>query len=472
MIKEIYNTLSEIFYDKNDFEKFLEVLRKELPTYIRVNLIKIEREELLKILNKKGFEIKKNDIIPYALEVVKQPFEISKTIEHYLGFFYIQSLSSMIPVEILDIKENEKILDICAAPGSKTTQAGICLKNNGVILANDINIERLRALSHNIDRIGLLNVVVTRIDAQKIGDIFFEEFDKVIVDPPCSSLGMIDKYPDILKWWHPREIDKFYKIQREIFKSALKALKPEGKMVYSTCTLSIKENEYLVNEMVKGFPLEIVEIKNEKIPSRKGFKSFNDISFLNDTQKTIRIYPQDILSEGFYIALLRKKDTIKREKKFYLKEENKIFDIDDKEIKEAFFFLENEFGLERKNFGNFLFYVKKDEIWILSKKIKEIVNPFALRKGLRFLRKYSKGYKLTTNFVQVFGKLIKNRKLEIENFENVKSFLLGKDTKISSQIKGQVVVFYKDFPLGVGIVHNDVLKSQVPKSRRIFEIEG
>lgn len=470
--KDIYNTLFEIFYDKKDFEKFLEILKKEVSTYIRVNLIKIEEEKLLNILNIKGFEFKKNDIIPYALEVVKKPFEISKTIEHYLGFFYIQSLSSMIPVEFLDIKEEEKILDICAAPGSKTTQAGILLKNKGVILANDVNIERLKALSHNIDRIGLLNTMITKIDGEKIGDIFFEEFDKVIVDPPCSSLGMIDKYPDILKWWHPREIDKFYRIQREIFKSAIKALKPEGKMVYSTCTLSIKENEYLIDEMVKNYPLEIIEIKNERIPSRKGFKKFKDFSFLDDIEKTIRIYPQDILSEGFYIALLYKKDTIKREKKFYLKDEKKLLDIEDKEIKEAFTFLENEFGFEKEHFKDFLFYVKKDEIWILSKNMKEIVNPFDLRRGLRFLRKYSKGYKLTTNFVQVFGKLIKNKRIELENFEEAKSFLLGKDIKISSNIKGQVVIFYKDFPLGVGVLQNDVLKSQVPKSRRIFEIEG
>ncbi|MEO0276409.1 MAG: NOL1/NOP2/sun family putative RNA methylase [candidate division WOR-3 bacterium] len=470
--QEIYNTLFEIFYDKEDFEKFVEILKKEIPTCIRVNFIKIEKKELLKILKEKGFEIKKNDIIPYALEVLKEPFEISKTIEHYLGFFYIQSLSSMIPVEILNIKEEEKILDICAAPGSKTTQAGISLKNKGVIVANDINIDRLKALSHNIDRIGLLNVVITKIQGEKIGDIFFEEFDKVIVDPPCSSLGMLEKYPDILKWWHPREIDKFYRIQREIFKSAIKALKPEGKVVYSTCTLSIKENEYLIDEMVKNYPLEIVEIKNEKIPSRKGFKKFKDILFLDDIEKTIRIYPQDILSEGFYIALLRKKDTIKREKKFYLKDDRKLLDIDDREIKEIFLFLEDEFGLLRENFEDFLFYIKKDEIWILSKKIKEIINPFDLRRGMRFLRKYSKGYKLTTNFVQVFGKLIKNRRLEIENFEDARNFLLGKDIKISSKIKGQVVIFYKDFPLGVGVIQNDVLKSQVPKSRRIFEIKG
>lgn len=470
--KDIYNTLYEIFYNKEDFDKFFEILKKEIPTHIRVNLIKIEEQKLLKILNEKGFELKKNDFIPYAFEVIKKPFEISKTIEHYLGFFYIQSLSSMIPVEILDIKEEEKILDICAAPGSKTTQAGICLKNKGVILANDINIERLKALSHNIDRIGLLNVMVTRIDGEKIGDIFFEEFDKVMVDPPCSSLGILDKYPDILRWWHPREIDKFYRVQREIFKSAIKALKPEGKVVYSTCTLSIKENEYLIDEMIRNYPLEIIDIKNLKIPSRKGFKKFKDISFLDDIEKTIRIYPQDILSEGFYIALLHKKDTIKREKKFYLKDDRKLFDIDDKEINEVFIFLENEFGLARENFKDFLFYIKKDEIWILSKKIKEIINPFDLRRGMRFLRKYSKGYKLTTNFVQIFGKFIKNRKVELENFEDAKNFLLGKDIRISSKIKGQVVIFYKDFPLGVGIIQNDVLKSQVPKSRRIFEIEG
>jgi 16S rRNA (cytosine1407-C5)-methyltransferase len=400
------------------------------------------------------------------------PFEISKTIEHFLGFFYIQSLSSMLPVEFLDTGNDHTILDLCSAPGSKTTQAGIILKNKGAILANDVNIDRLRALSHNLDRVGLLNVMVTKIKGEKIGELFFEQFDRVILDPPCSSLGTLAKNRSILKWWHPREIDRFYNIQRELFKSAIKALKPGGKMVYSTCTLSVKENEFLISEMVENYPLEILKIDELKIPFRKGIRKFKNLELLPEIERTIRIYPQDIDSEGFYIAVLIKNDALKREKRFYLKEDKKIVDPDNQELKKAFSYLENEFGISETHFKDFLFSVKKDEIWVFSRKLGAIKNPFDLRRGLRFLRKHKKGYKLTTNFIQLFGKFIKNRKLELEDFKDAKDFLEGRDIRISSPFKGQVVVFYKDYALGVGSVGTGILKSQIPKSRRIFEIGG
>jgi 16S rRNA (cytosine1407-C5)-methyltransferase len=470
--KNLIDELNKIFEDKRDFDKFFEVILGKIPEYIRLNPLKIQKEKLLKNLREKGFLLKENEFFPEAIQVIEKKFEISKTIEHFLGYFYIQSLSSMIPVKLLEINEDDKVLDICAAPGSKTTQAGIYLKNKGIIFSNDINIERLRALSHNVDRIGLLNCSINRIDGEKIGDIFFEEFDKVIVDPPCSSIGIVDKYPSIIKWWHPREIDKFYKVQREILKSAIKSLKPNGKLVYSTCTLSVKENEYLIDEMLKKYPVQVCEIKNLNISVRKGFRKFENFEFEKEIEKTIRIYPQDVLSEGFYIAVLSKKDSMKREEKFYLKDDRKFVDFENNEIKEAFNYLEQEFGLEKKFFEEFLFYLKKDEIWILSKKFKEIVNPFDLRRGMRFLRKHFKGYKLTTNFVQIFGHLFKNRILKIEEFEDAKKFCEGKDVKISSPFKGQVIVFYKDYPIGTGFFEGDILKSQIPRSRRIFEIEG
>lgn len=470
-----YNSLSEIlsgiFYDKKDFENFINLMDEEIPEYIRVNFLKIEKNKLIDILKIKGFDVRENEWVEEALEIRGGEFEVSKTIEHFLGFFYIQSLSSMLPVKFLDIGKEHKILDICAAPGSKTTQMGVMLENEGAILANDLNIERLRALSHNVDRIGLLNVMITRINGEVIGDLFFEEFDRVILDPPCSSLGAIFKDKSILKWWHPREIDRFYNIQKKLFESSLKALKPEGKMVYSTCTLSLKENEFLVSEMMRRYPLEIVDVDYKKIPLRKGIRKYGDIELPEYIEKTLRVYPQDIKSEGFYIAVIYKRDGFKRNERIYLKDEKKILDADSEEIREVLSFLENEFGIEKRNFERFCFYLKRDEVWILSEKIKNIKNPFDLRRGLRFARKIKGGYKITTNAVQIFGKLVKNKRVYLEDFESARDFLEGRDIKISSPYMGQVVVFYKDYVLGVGSLKNGILKSQVPRSRRIFEIK-
>ena len=152
--------LSEVFCDKKDFEDFIKIIESEIPQYIRINYLKIDKHSLIKALEQKGFKLRENQWVEEALRVEKSPFEVSKTMEHFLGFFYIQSLSSMLPVKFLDVKKEHKVLDLCSAPGSKTTQMGIMLNNSGAILANDINIERLRALSHNVDRMGLLNVMI------------------------------------------------------------------------------------------------------------------------------------------------------------------------------------------------------------------------------------------------------------------------------------------------------------------------
>lgn len=470
--KDFKDILTDVFRDEKDFREFIKSMDREPVQYIRVNPLKIEKDRLIETLRNKGFEIERNEWLRNVFRVKKVPFEISKTIEHFLGFFYIQSLSSMLPVKFVDIDGDHTILDLCSAPGSKTTQAGVMLRNKGAILANDVNIDRLRALSHNVDRIGLLNVMITKIKGEKIGELFFEQFDRVILDPPCSSLGTLAKNKSILKWWHPREIDKFYSIQRELFRSAIKALKPGGKMVYSTCTLSVKENEFLISEMVRNYPLEILKIDELKIPIRKGIRKFKGLELLPEVERTIRIYPQDIDSEGFYIAVLYKKDGLKREKRLYLREDKKIVDPDNQEVKKVFSYLENEFGIRKTHLEDFLFYMKKDGIWIFSRKLGSIKNPFDLRRGLRFLRKYKRGYRLTTNFIQLFGRFIKNRKVELEDFKDAKDFLEGRYIRISSPHKGQVVVFYKDYALGMGSAGTGILKSQVPKSRRIFQIEG
>ena len=286
---------------------FFEYLKKPFPKVIRVNTLKITIQELQKRLKWETEQPIEN----FPALIIKSkltPGELGKALEHQLGYYYVQNLSSMMPPLILEPRPQEIVLDCCAAPGSKTTEMASMMKNKGTIIANDIRLDRLRALISNAERCGVMNAIITRMNAivlcKKLAKSGFF-FDKILVDAPCSGEGTIRDNLMMLKTWNMNMIKGFSALQKKLISAALECLKPRGSLVYSTCTLAPEENESVINFALKNFNVGVEKIKLP-IKSRSGITEWQGEIFNEQTRDCARIWPQDNNTEGFFIAKLRK----------------------------------------------------------------------------------------------------------------------------------------------------------------------
>lgn len=283
-----------------DFNEFVSCFKKPQAVSIRVNTIKCSRENFLK--NTK-LDVKKVPWYKEGFFVEKHAAAVASTFSHFLGHIYLQDAASMLPPLVLVPKVNERILDMTAAPGSKTTQMSQMLGNKGCIVANDNAFERIRALRGNMDRLGCMNVVVTRLDARKFP--INVEFDKILLDVPCSLEGSMRKY--FVKW-NESIVRGFAALQKKMILHAWKLLAPGGTLVYSTCTYAPEENEgvvqFLLNQQ-KDAKLEPVKVNGIKMHA--GLEEFRNTTFDKELKKTARVYIHDYNTCGFYIAKLRKK---------------------------------------------------------------------------------------------------------------------------------------------------------------------
>lgn len=307
---EFFYKIAKLLKNKKDIEKFFDKCYEPLLFSIRANTLKISIEELEKrlstkweIKNLKNYDLEEAFIIKNKLEAG----ELGNSLEHRLGYYYIQSLSSMLPSKILEPQKYSIVLDCCAAPGSKTTQLAAIMENTGLIVANDISWKRNIALISNLQRCGVTNCLVTCMAIQKLSKICENKkikFDYILVDAPCSNEGTIRKNLEIFKTWNKKLSFWLSRIQKSILVNALKILNNNGYLVYSTCTFSPEENEEVIDYVLKKFPIKLEKIKL-KIKTRRGITKWEDKKFNKDLKKAIRVWPMDFDSEGFFISKLK-----------------------------------------------------------------------------------------------------------------------------------------------------------------------
>jgi len=264
--------------------------------HVRTNSIKISPKDLERRLEVIG------TIEKMGMEGgfwVRSEKNLSKTAEHILGYFFLQNASSMLPPLFLDLKQ-DVVLDLCASPGSKTTQMAAIMQNKGVIIANDITYKRLKALRGNLQRCGVMNIVVTKM----FGENFWKtgiKFKKILLDAPCSGTGTMN--PRILKETSERSVRMLGNVQKKLLSSAAKCLDDDGIIVYSTCSLEPEENEENVDFAVKELGL-----KTEKIDFKDGFqpvKEWHGKKFSGEVANAVRVMPNE-KNQGFFICKLRK----------------------------------------------------------------------------------------------------------------------------------------------------------------------
>ena len=275
-----------------DVDKVLIANNTEAPLEIRVNTLKIQRDELIKLFEEKGIKSYKCKYADKGL-IIENPFEIDKTDEYKNGLFSVQSESSMLAGQILNPKENSFIIDVCAAPGGKTLNAAEMMNNTGKILSRDIYPAKLRLIENEIKRLGIKNVKVEKYDARKLDESLVGKADYVIADVPCSGLGIIRRKPEIK--YNETDLKDITEIQYKILENASKYLKQSGELVYSTCTTNKEENIEIINRFLKNKNFILAD--------------FSDI--INEDFKTakdgyIEIYPHLHGMDGFFIAKLKR----------------------------------------------------------------------------------------------------------------------------------------------------------------------
>lgn len=288
------------------YDDFISHSLSYLNKSIRTNTLKITVAELKKRMEAQGFTL-------YPIPWCKEGFwmkghrtDFGNLIEHTLGYFYIQESASMIPAVVLQPMPGEVVLDMCASPGSKTTQMAAMMENSGILVANDISGDRMKPLGINLQRMGIFNVVENKSMGQSLMRMQ-TKFDRILIDAPCSGTGTIRKSPDTLQVWNPLMVRRLSMQQKALLETAFFMVKEGGTLVYSTCSVEPEENEGVIDYLVTKYPGKVaVEEIQLDIKRSTPILQFEKNSYNAEVGKCLRIWPQDNNTEGFFVAKLRK----------------------------------------------------------------------------------------------------------------------------------------------------------------------
>ena len=304
--------LKTLMPNEKDFNSFFEILKKPTQNSIRCNTLKISPEKLKKRLENKNWIIGQPFKSYPEIMVIENnllPGELGRSLEHLLGYYYVQEIASMLPALCLQPKPNETILDLAAAPGSKTTQIAASMENTGLLIANDVNLGRIRILATNIERCGVSNTIITRKQGfdlcRKLKQQGFQ-FDKILLDAPCSGEGTLRSSRGTYEMWNIQSVKNLSNIQKSLLASCIELLKPNGEIVYSTCTHAPEENEEVIDFILKKFSEMKVETIKLPVKCRLGLTGWGGREYNSEVEKSCRIYPQDNDTEGFFVAKLRR----------------------------------------------------------------------------------------------------------------------------------------------------------------------
>ena len=298
---------------EEELSLYLKSLESDARSGIRINTLKLSKEDFKELSD---FELSPVPWIDGAFYYGEGDMP-SKHPYYYAGMYYIQEPSAMTPAFLFDVKPGDRVLDLCAAPGGKSTALGAKLKGQGVLVSNDISNSRAKALLKNIEMFGIGNVLVASEPSDKLADRFTGFFDKILVDAPCSGEGMFRKQHSIVKNWEQYGTEYYAKLQREILPQAIKMLRPGGELLYSTCTFSPLEDEESVAFILDNFPeMKIVDLfsaeektRHEAMGFDHGRKEWME-SPIDDIEKTVRLFPHKLEGEGHFIALLKKDENV------------------------------------------------------------------------------------------------------------------------------------------------------------------
>ncbi|MEK5415615.1 rRNA cytosine-C5-methyltransferase [Paenibacillus odorifer] len=294
MAAQLPSSFSERMMDLlgTDYNQFADSYKETPNGGVRVNTLKISVEKL------QALSILELEPIPWCPTgfYTEDGARPGKHPHYHAGLYYIQEPSAMAPVELLDVQPGDRVLDLCAAPGGKSTQISAKLSGEGLLVTNDLHPERTKALAKNLELYGVRNGIVLNESPDHIAAAFPLYFDKILIDAPCSGEGMFRKDEDMVKQWDSGTPAKYAAMQRDILRSAATALAPGGTLVYSTCTFATEENEEIIAEFISEHPQFSVITVGGTGSFAPGF---------GELSGTARLWPHKVKGEGHFMAVLQ-----------------------------------------------------------------------------------------------------------------------------------------------------------------------
>ena len=339
-----------------DYQEYLESFGQPPRSGLRVNTLKISPERFLKISE---WNLRAVPWIPngFYYEGAASP---ARHPHYYAGLYYLQEPSAMTPASRLPVSPGDRVLDLCAAPGGKATELAARLQGRGFLLANDISASRAGGLLKNLELAGAANILVASEDPGRLAEAWPEGFDKILVDAPCSGEGMFRRDSRMAAYWEQAGPDSYAEVQARLLQAAWRMLRPGGKLLYSTCTFSLKENEEQILKLLKNHP----DLSPEPVtPYFEGFEPGK-----LGLSEAVRIYPHKMPGEGHFLALLKKSGTFEAASEPVRKRKGTL-------PPEAEDFLKQV----RRDFSGYEFLCHKEQIYALCPEME-------IKKGIRFLR--------------------------------------------------------------------------------------
>lgn len=445
-----------------ELEDFINACQTPLKRAVRVNTLKMSTAEFEQVCSERNWQITQ---VPwceegYWLERPEQEEEalpLGRTDLHLSGCIYVQEASSMLPPTALkDALDNaHTVLDMAAAPGSKTSQLVAMLNNEGFLVANEYSSSRLKALSATLKRVGAHNVGLTHFDGAVFGDYMPEMFDAILLDAPCSGEGTVRKDADALKNWSLQSNIDIAEVQKSLIKSAFHALKVGGTLVYSTCTLTPVENQavcqYLLDEfdgLMAVEPLNDLFIGAEKAATQEGY---------------LHIWPQLFDSEGFFIAKFKKTGAKAVSEPKRKKGAFPFTPMPAKQLQEFMQYLKKQFGITALP-GTV--HSRDKEVWLFpdveNERLLETVK--YSRIGILIGTTHKNGVRLEHEFGSCLGKLASKNTLEL-TAEQGADYFNGKDVRLSepSSAQGEAIIRLNGASVGLGKWQKNKIKNSLAR---------
>ncbi len=436
----------------DDFVNYRNTLNDEPVKAFRVNTDKISEEEFSKI------NIFGNERVPYVENGYYLSYEKAGNHPfHHAGMIYIQEPAAMAPAECIDIEQDWTVLDMCAAPGGKSTQLKNKLGENGVLVSNEIISSRCRILTGNIERLGLNNVVTTCMDTKKLIKFFPKTFDLIMCDAPCSGEGMFRKEEIAVDEWSEDNVLMCAERQEEILENAVQLLKDGGYIIYATCTFSLEENEMMIDKFLKKHPdFTLIPVKDKVRNATNDGIAF-DGCLCKNIKYTRRFYPHINKGEGQFMAVLKNTASPSYEK-YTVNQKNKKID------KTILDFLKNT--LNSFDEGDIRIYNGNPVFFSSSL---EIPDGCAFSCGVT-IGELKKNYiQPHHQFFMAKGKDFK-RKIELSaDGDDIKKYLHGEEINVNCE-NGWAVITVNDCSVGGVKVVNGKAKNHYPKGLRLKNI--
>lgn len=458
-----------------DYKAFLESYDQEKHQALRVNPLKTDREAFL---NRQIFSLKpvgwEENGFYYEKEDApgKHPY-------HEAGVYYIQEPSAMAPVPFLEVKAGERVLDLCAAPGGKSTQIGAALAGKGLLVCNEIHPARAKILSENIERMGIVNAIVTNETGDRLAAVFGEYFDKILVDAPCSGEGMFRKNTEAVQEWSPQNVQLCAERQDMILDRAAEMLRPGGRLVYSTCTFAPEEDEGSIYRFLNRHPeFSIVKVEMPEgfegghgewyIPTEMAMPKQSENAVQKDWEAeslrhTMRIWPHKVPGEGHYLAVLQKAG-----ERFSGAAPRSLYGL--------------EKGISEKEYGEFLGFAKEylkkpfqgvflkfgEQLYLGPEEMPALTKLKVLRPGLHLGTLKKNRFEPSHALALALKPEEVTQTCGLKAEEGIVTAYLGGQTFQVSEAKGWHLITVDGYSLGWGKAAGGIMKNHYPKGLRKY----